>query len=103
MAGRWFYDELTYEERGSDGKWRKPGRGANEAFDLLVYADALAVLHGYEKIAGPPHRTGHSGNVARLPRRSVLVKRYPGTDGRGRKTPSPKENCGRSVRKIIHG
>ncbi|EFG9813999.1 phage terminase large subunit family protein, partial [Escherichia coli] len=33
--GRWFYDELTYEERGSDGKWRKPGRGANEAFDLL--------------------------------------------------------------------
>ncbi|EFH3622148.1 phage terminase large subunit family protein, partial [Escherichia coli] len=25
--GRWFYDELTYEERGSDGKWRKPGRG----------------------------------------------------------------------------
>ncbi|EHR9326427.1 phage terminase large subunit family protein, partial [Escherichia coli] len=51
--GRWFYDELTYEERGSDGKWRKPGRGANEAFDLLVYADALAVLHGYEKIRWP--------------------------------------------------
>ncbi|EHX8469241.1 phage terminase large subunit family protein, partial [Escherichia coli] len=35
------------------GKWRKPGRGANEAFDLLVYADALAVLHGYEKIRWP--------------------------------------------------
>ncbi|EEW3555616.1 phage terminase large subunit family protein [Escherichia coli] len=51
--GRWFYDELTYEERGSDGKWRKPGRGANEAFDLLVYADALAVLHGYEKSRWP--------------------------------------------------
>ncbi|MCM4974661.1 phage terminase large subunit family protein, partial [Escherichia coli] len=51
--GRWFYDELTNEERGSDGKWRKPGRGANEAFDLLVYADALAVLHGYEKIRWP--------------------------------------------------
>ncbi|EEW3774483.1 phage terminase large subunit family protein, partial [Escherichia coli] len=50
---RWFYDELTNEERGSDGKWRKPGRGANEAFDLLVYADALAVLHGYEKIRWP--------------------------------------------------
>ncbi|HFT1293251.1 TPA: phage terminase large subunit family protein, partial [Escherichia coli] len=30
--GSWFYDELTYEERSSDGKWSKPGRGANEAF-----------------------------------------------------------------------
>ncbi|HAO1183204.1 TPA: phage terminase large subunit family protein, partial [Escherichia coli] len=28
--GSWFYDELTYEERSSDGKWSKPGRGANE-------------------------------------------------------------------------
>ncbi|WP_143358441.1 phage terminase large subunit family protein, partial [Escherichia coli] len=34
--GSWFYDELTYEERSSDGKWSKPGRGANEAFDLMV-------------------------------------------------------------------
>ncbi|MDI3359768.1 phage terminase large subunit family protein [Lelliottia sp. V89_10] len=49
----WFYDELTYEERSSDGKWTKPGRGANEAFDLLVYADALAILHEYEKIKWP--------------------------------------------------
>lgn len=48
--GSWFYDELTYEERSSDGKWSKPGRGANEAFDLMVYADALVILHGYEKI-----------------------------------------------------
>ncbi|HCW3487133.1 TPA: phage terminase large subunit family protein [Citrobacter freundii] len=51
--GSWFYDELTYEERSTDGKWSKPGRGANEAFDLLVYADALAILHGYEKIKWP--------------------------------------------------
>ena len=51
--GTWFYDELTYEERSADGKWSKPGRGANEAFDLLVYADALAILHGYEKIKWP--------------------------------------------------
>lgn len=51
--GAWFYDELTYEERSADGKWSKPGRGANEAFDLLVYADALAILHGYEKIKWP--------------------------------------------------
>ncbi|MEB5590051.1 phage terminase large subunit family protein, partial [Klebsiella pneumoniae] len=29
------------------------GRGPNEAFDLLVYADALAILHGYEKIKWP--------------------------------------------------
>ncbi|HIC1544503.1 phage terminase large subunit family protein [Escherichia coli] len=51
--GRWFYDELTYEERSSDGKWSKPGRGANEAFDLMVYAEALVILHGYEKIRWP--------------------------------------------------
>lgn len=51
-----FYDELTYEERGPEGKWTKPGRGNNEAFDLLVYAQALVILHGYEDIdwAKPP-------------------------------------------------
>lgn len=48
--GEWFYDELTYEERGADGKWRKPGKGNNEAFDLFCYAQAIAVLRGYEKI-----------------------------------------------------
>lgn len=51
--GSWFYDELTYEERSSDGKWSKPGRGANEAFDLMVYAEALVILHEYEKIRWP--------------------------------------------------
>ncbi|EFE8755614.1 phage terminase large subunit family protein [Escherichia coli] len=51
--GSWFYDELTYEERSSDGKWSKPGRGANEAFDLMVYAEALVILRGYEKIRWP--------------------------------------------------
>lgn len=51
--GSWFYDELTYEERSSDGKWSKPGRGANEAFDLMVYAEALVILHVYEKIRWP--------------------------------------------------
>ncbi|EFH8423466.1 phage terminase large subunit family protein [Escherichia coli] len=51
--GSWFYDELTYEERSSDGKWSKPGRGANEAFDLMVYVEALVILHGYEKIRWP--------------------------------------------------
>lgn len=51
--GSWFYDELTYEERSSDGKWSNPGRGANEAFDLMVYAEALVILHGYEKIRWP--------------------------------------------------
>lgn len=49
-VGEWFYDELTYEIRGSDGKWRKPGKGANEALDLFCYCHALAVLRGYERI-----------------------------------------------------
>lgn len=48
--GEWFYDELTYEVRGPDGKWRKPGRGANEALDLFCYCHALSVLRGYERI-----------------------------------------------------
>ena len=54
--GEWFFDELTYEERGSDGKWRKPGKGNNEAMDLFCYAHAVAVLRGYDKIdwAKPP-------------------------------------------------
>ena len=44
------FDELTYEERGQDGKWRKPGKGNNEAFDLFCYAHAIAILRGYERI-----------------------------------------------------
>ncbi|WP_162287013.1 phage terminase large subunit family protein [Pantoea stewartii] len=48
--GQWFFDELTYEERGADGKWRKPGKGNNEAFDLFCYAQAVVTLRGYEKI-----------------------------------------------------
>ncbi|QKN80785.1 phage terminase large subunit family protein [Scandinavium goeteborgense] len=55
--GEWFYDELTYEERDSNGKWRKPGKGANEALDLMCYCHALALLRGYERIkdwSNPP-------------------------------------------------
>ncbi|MCY1699487.1 phage terminase large subunit family protein [Lelliottia sp. SL45] len=55
--GEWFYDELTYEERGPDGKWKKPGKGANEALDLMCYCHALAILRGYERIkdwSNPP-------------------------------------------------
>ncbi|KAB7896001.1 phage terminase large subunit family protein [Rouxiella sp. S1S-2] len=48
--GEWFYDELTYEERGLDGKWSKPGKGANEAMDLFCYVHAIAFLRGYERI-----------------------------------------------------
>ena len=48
--GEWFFDELVYEERGPDGKWRKPGKGNNEAFDLFCYAHAIAILRGYERI-----------------------------------------------------
>ena len=63
--GEWFFDELTYEERGQDGKWRKPGKGNNEAFDLFCYAHAIAILRGYERI-----KWGDEDNVphwAKLP------------------------------------
>ncbi len=55
--GEWFYDELTYEIRGADGKWRTPGKGPNEALDLFCYCHALVVLRGYERIkdwSNPP-------------------------------------------------
>ncbi|NBH76228.1 phage terminase large subunit family protein [Rodentibacter pneumotropicus] len=48
--GEWFFNELVYEERGADGKWIKPGKGNNEAFDLFCYAHAVAILRGYERI-----------------------------------------------------
>jgi phage terminase large subunit GpA-like protein len=75
--GSWFYDELTYEERSTDGKWSKPGRGPNEAFDLLVYADALAILHGYEKSNGRMRLSGHGGKRGWRTRRRKLAKRHP--------------------------
>jgi len=54
--GEWFFDELTYEQRLTNGKWQKPGKAPNEAFDLCVYADVVATLYGYDKInwASPP-------------------------------------------------
>jgi phage terminase large subunit GpA-like protein len=41
--GEWFFDELTYEERDVKGHWFKPGKGNNEAFDLLGYDHALTI------------------------------------------------------------
>ncbi|NIC05255.1 phage terminase large subunit family protein [Billgrantia bachuensis] len=55
--GRWWYDELTYEVRDpATGKWSKPGKKANEAFDLCAYDLALGIILGVEKInwAAPP-------------------------------------------------
>lgn len=48
--GEWFFEELTYEQRNAHGKWDRPGKGNNEAFDLMGYCDAVATLHGYDKI-----------------------------------------------------
>lgn len=49
--GRWWHDELTYEVRDpKTGKWSKPGKKANEAFDLCVYNLALLILLKVEKI-----------------------------------------------------
>src|SRR5699024_2317844 len=48
--GRWWHEELIYEVRGSDGKWKKPGRGNNEAFDLAAYNLAAFMRLGGERI-----------------------------------------------------
>lgn len=34
--GQWFYDELTAEQRGTDGKWKQVAK-RNETLDLFVY------------------------------------------------------------------
>lgn len=39
--GDWFFTELTREKRGPDGLWE--GVGRNEAWDLMVYAEAAAI------------------------------------------------------------
>ncbi|HHL2713233.1 TPA: terminase gpA endonuclease subunit, partial [Yersinia enterocolitica] len=86
--GEWFYDELTYEERGSDGKWTKPGKGANEAFDLMVYAHALVILKGYEKInweKPPPWARPIDAHSSLSP-----VQKPPSPTSRT-KTPKPKK------------
>lgn len=49
--GRWWYDELTYETRDpSTGKWSRPGKKPNEAFDLCVYNLVLYILLKAETI-----------------------------------------------------
>lgn len=49
--GRWWFDEMTYEVKSpSTGKWSKPGKRPNEAFDLCAYALACFIVLGAEKI-----------------------------------------------------
>lgn len=55
--GRWWYDELTYEVRDpATGKWSKPGKRANEAFDLCVYNLVVFLLLKADRIdwSAPP-------------------------------------------------
>ena len=65
--GRWWYDELTYEIRDpASGKWRKPGKRPNEAFDLCVYNLALFILMKGERIdwnAPPPWAAAWDDNA----------------------------------------
>ncbi|EIA5325188.1 TPA: phage terminase large subunit family protein [Vibrio parahaemolyticus] len=52
-----FFDELSCETRGPDGKWRKPSNSArNEAFDLLVYCWAIIFDRKADRISwdNPP-------------------------------------------------
>jgi len=49
--GRDWFDELTYEQRDpATGKWEKPGKRPNEAFDLCVYNLVVFILLKAEKI-----------------------------------------------------
>lgn len=65
--GRWFFDELTYEVRDpATGKWTRPGKRPNEAFDLCVYNLAVYILLKAEKIdwgAPPPWAADWESNI----------------------------------------
>lgn len=91
--GEWFYDELTYEERGLDGKWAKPGKGPNEAFDLMVYAHALVILRGYERInweKPPPWAQPFQVSHDQPPERRAPQQHRPKTP-KTNKSPAQKE------------
>lgn len=47
--GQWFFDELTAEERDPVKGWTQTAK-RNEAWDLLVYAEAAAIQLGIEEI-----------------------------------------------------
>jgi phage terminase large subunit GpA-like protein len=47
--GAWFFDELTSETRTAKG-WENLGGARNEAFDLMVYNEAVWLILGGEKI-----------------------------------------------------
>lgn len=53
--GAWWLQGLTRESKDERGRWGSKKRG-NEPWDLLVYCEALAIRHGFEKInwAAPP-------------------------------------------------
>lgn len=48
--GQWWYDELTAEERGTDGHWRNERKRPNEALDLCAYNYVAYIDVGGEKI-----------------------------------------------------
>ena len=49
--GRWWFEEMTAEQRDpATGKWSRPGKRPNEAFDLVAYALAVLIIIGAEKI-----------------------------------------------------
>lgn len=45
----WF-EQLTAEHRGKDGRWRNDNRARNEALDLMVMAHVMAHLHGLARL-----------------------------------------------------
>lgn len=102
--GDWFYEELTYEERDPDGKWHKPGKGPNEALDLMCYAHALAIIRGYEHINwdNPPSWARLPDDNSSLKERVLTDKTVdslregeePDTMKQKQRRPNPWSGCG---------
>ncbi|AYN29996.1 phage terminase large subunit family protein [Buttiauxella sp. 3AFRM03] len=88
--GEWFYEELTYEERGADGKWKKPGKGANEALDLMCYCHAMVIIKRYDKIdwSRPPPYAQEIG-IREIPPVWTATKSLPADHAEEKKTQSP--------------
>jgi len=95
--GRWWFDELTYEVRDpATGKWARPGKRPNEAFDLCVYNLVVFILLKAEKInweAPPPWACPWDSNM--------LVFAPGDTPADAATPPTPQASAKRRRRRVV--
>lgn len=96
--GRWWFEELTYEIRNpATGKWERPGKKPNEAFDLCVYNLALFILLKGESInweAPPPWADEWDSNML------IIHSEQQGTASSDKPQPTAKKTATKKRRVV---